>query len=141
MTQLIAWCMLWPMSVRLSVCLSVCHKPILYRNDRTNRAGLSPILHCVLTKFRYFQNKCTSLWNCVLKFKLGTWQISPCMAVRRSSRNVVNLDRRHWTLSAVNWTVVGHSTKLTILATVDGCFLALVARLAIADTCSYTALK
>jgi len=72
------------------------------------------------------------------------------MAVRRSSRNVVNLDRRNWTLSAVNWTVVGHSIKLTILATVDGWFVTLVACLATADTCfmqmqiiccSYTALK
>jgi len=26
--------------VCLSVCLSVCHKPVLYRNDWTNRAGL-----------------------------------------------------------------------------------------------------
>jgi len=24
--------------VRLSVCLSVCHKPVLYRNDETDRA-------------------------------------------------------------------------------------------------------
>jgi len=37
-------------------------KPVLYRNDWTNRAGLPhetflrPVPHCVLTKCRYLQN-------------------------------------------------------------------------------------
>ena len=49
--------------VRPSVCLSVCHKPVLYRNYWTNRAGfflqgglLPPIPHCVVRKVWYLQN-------------------------------------------------------------------------------------
>ena len=39
---------------RVSLCLSVCHKPVLNRNDGMNQAGfwhgdfLAPILHCVI---------------------------------------------------------------------------------------------
>jgi len=45
-----------------------------------NRAGywhgrlLSPMLHCVLRKFGYPQNKGTSLWKAV---PIRTWEISP----------------------------------------------------------------
>jgi len=57
----------------MALCLSVffCHKSELYRNGWTNRAGfwhrsfLSPFLYGVKRKFRYLQNKSTSLWNCV----------------------------------------------------------------------------
>ena len=48
--------------VCLSVCLFVCHKPVLYRNELTNRADfrhggfLLPITHRVLEKFGDFQN-------------------------------------------------------------------------------------
>ena len=50
-----------PVSVSASVCLSVYHKSVFYRNGWTDRAGLwragfyRPILHCVLRKFRYLQ--------------------------------------------------------------------------------------
>ena len=46
--------------VCLSIHPSVCHKPVFYRNDWTNRAGfwhggfLPPIPHCVVRKFCYF---------------------------------------------------------------------------------------
>jgi len=49
------------LSVWLSVRSSVRHKPVLYRNDWTNRAGfwyggfLPPIPHCVLKTFGYLQ--------------------------------------------------------------------------------------
>jgi len=49
-------------SVRLSVRLSVCHKPVLYRNDWTNRAGfwhggfLPPVPLCVIRKFVYLKS-------------------------------------------------------------------------------------
>jgi len=46
--------------VRLSVCLSVCHKLVLDRNDWMNPADLRmgfflPIPHCVIRKFGYLQ--------------------------------------------------------------------------------------
>jgi len=49
------------LSVWLSVRSSVRHKPVLYRNDWTNRAGfwyggfLPPIPHCALKTFGYLQ--------------------------------------------------------------------------------------
>jgi len=55
--------------VCLSVCPSVCHKPILYRNDKTYRVSfwhgsfLWHIVNCVVTKFGYLQNKGTFLWS------------------------------------------------------------------------------
>jgi len=50
-------------AVCLSVRPSVCHKPVLYRNDWTNRVvfwhgGFHPLIsHCVIRKFRYLQNR------------------------------------------------------------------------------------
>jgi len=47
---------------RVSVCPSVCHKPVLFGNDWTNRADfwrggfLQPIPHCIIRKFRYLEN-------------------------------------------------------------------------------------
>ena len=60
----------------LSVCLSVCHKPVLCRNDRTNLAAiwlggfLPHIPHCVLRKFGYLRKYgyfplelCLKIWT------------------------------------------------------------------------------
>ena len=60
--------------VRLSVRPSVRHKPVFYRNDWTNRAGIShggflpPIPHCVVRKYGYRQNS---------RYFLQTQKISP----------------------------------------------------------------
>jgi len=69
-------------SVRLSICLSVSlSKPVLYRNDWTNRAGiwrwgfLPPVPHCVVRKFGYLQK--LGYFPVELCPKLGTWKISP----------------------------------------------------------------
>jgi len=48
-------------AVVLCVCVSVHYKPVLYRNDWTDRAGfwhggcLPSFLHCALGKFGYLQ--------------------------------------------------------------------------------------
>ena len=62
----------------LSLCvrLSVCHKPVLYRNDWTNRAGfrhggfLPPVSHCVVRKCGHLQKSRTSLWDFVPNSRL-----------------------------------------------------------------------
>jgi len=59
---------IFAMVVCPSVHPSVRHKPVLYRNDWTNRAvwhgGFLPtILHCLVRKLQ--KNKNTSLWNFV----------------------------------------------------------------------------
>jgi len=67
----------------LSVCLSVCHKPVLYPNDCTNRAGfwrgrggfLPPAPHCVIRKSGYLQK--LGYLPPVLCPKLRTLKISP----------------------------------------------------------------
>ena len=77
--------------------VSVCHKSMFYRNGGTNRAGfwhvsfLPAVLHCVQRKFRYLQNKGTSLWNFVLnpglrKFRHGISIVETCYQHRRRSR-------------------------------------------------------
>ena len=61
------------MALRLSVCLSVCHKSELYRNGQTNQAnfGTRTSLHGAPSTLYYNKNsgssksKDTSLWNCI----------------------------------------------------------------------------
>ena len=76
--------------VRLSVCLPVRHKPVLYKNDWTNRAGFFfvrrlpntyPIL-CYKKNYDISRNYGTSLWILELGFKLRTWKISPGQVIR-----------------------------------------------------------
>ena len=65
------------------VCLSVRHKPVLYRSVWTNRAGiwyggfLLPIPHCVIRKFGYIQ-------------KLGYFPLEVCPDASRQVDRVVN---------------------------------------------------
>ena len=63
--------------VRVSVSLSVCHKPVLYQNsfERINlifwsEGYLLPILSCVGRQFEYLQNG-TFLWNFVQNSKMS----------------------------------------------------------------------
>jgi len=74
-----------PMSVRLPVR----HKSVFYQNGWTDRivfcwcgVFLLPVLQCVVSKFRYLQNKGTSLWNFILNSGL------------RKFRRVRHIDRR-----------------------------------------------
>ena len=78
----------------VSVCPSVRHKSVFYRNGWTNWAGfwhvsfLPPVLHCVKSKFGYLQNKGTSLWNFVLnsgvkKFRHGISIVETCYQLDR----------------------------------------------------------
>jgi len=74
----------------VSICPSVCHMPVLYRNGCTYRADFwlldfsRLILHQVLKKLGYLQNKDTSLWNFVRrsgligKFDHGTSSDAEC---------------------------------------------------------------
>jgi len=55
-----------------SVCLSVCHKPVLYRNDCTNSAGFPPIPHSVVRNFGYLQK--LGYFPLGLCPKLRTWE-------------------------------------------------------------------
>ena len=70
-------------SVCLSARPSVRHKPVLYQNDWTNRAGfwyggfLTLIPYCDISR-----NYGTSLWILELCFKLRTWKISPGQVIR-----------------------------------------------------------
>ena len=102
------------MGLCLSVCPSVRHKSVFYRNGWTNRAGfwhvsfLPPVLHCV-KKFGYLQNKGTSLWNFVLnsglrKFRHGISIVETCYQLTCSSRKV---DAQ----SVINWAVVGQLSR------------------------------
>jgi len=74
---------------RVSVCLSVCHKQLLHRDDWTTELVLAlmlhstvrlvfSFLHCVIRKVWCLQNKSSYLWNFVLnsgliKFRYGKW--------------------------------------------------------------------
>ena len=88
-----------PVSIRPSVCLSVCpfvrHKPVLCQNDWTNRADFwqwhrgffLPITHSVIRKFGYLQK--IVYFPLELCPQLRTWKISP-----RQVDRVVNRTRR-----------------------------------------------
>jgi len=105
------------------VCLFVCHKPVLYQNHHTVRAGcgmeavslfflslsfcavkrIRSLLQCIITKFGYQQNLGYSFME--LCPELWTWTISPLQVDR-----VVNKTRRQ-------------SSLLTTLTTVDSSWL------------------
>ena len=80
------------------VCPSVRHKPVLYRNDSTNRdrfchgTFLSPILHCVIRKFWYLQNNGTSLWNFVVSSWLGKFRQARRSCCQQNSQTVELVD-------------------------------------------------
>ena len=64
-----------------SVCLFVCHKPVIYQNGWMEIGYLQLIQHCVMREFGYHQNKGTSLWGL-------TWSI---FAARSELRKVLFL--------------------------------------------------
>ena len=82
----------------VSLSVSVCHKLAFYRNGWTDRAGfwhvtwlvgfVRPILHRVIRKFSYLQNKGTFLWNFV-----PTPDFDNFASAYRSSKRVHNLAR------------------------------------------------
>jgi len=98
------------------VCPSICHKPLLYRNDYKNRTGFSTkaILYPSYTVFQgksgISKNKVTSLWNFVPN---SIWKILP-----RQVDHVVNKNRRR-------------SSLLTIPTTVDASWLFTTRRLTV----------
>ena len=93
-----------------SVRLSVCYKPVLYRNGWRNRAGywhggfLPSIPHCVIRKFGYLQK----LWYFPLELfpKLPTWKISP-----RQVDRIVNKTRRRRRRSSLLTPPIRQSTS------------------------------
>jgi len=81
-------------SVGVCVCLSVCLSQVgVLLKWLTDRAGFwrggffRPVLHCVLRKFRYLQNKGTSLWNFFLNSGLRKYRHS------MSKERAINLAR------------------------------------------------
>ena len=66
---------------RLQVCLSLSHKPVLYRNGWTDRTGfwrgfVWPILHSIIRKFRYLQNKGRPTFVKTMIQILDSWKMS-----------------------------------------------------------------
>jgi len=110
----------------MALCLSVCHKSVFCRSGSTNRAGFwherffRPVLHRVLRKFRYLQNKSTSLWNFSLNAgleKISQRHVDRWTCYQLSSRKV---DAQ----SVINWTVVGQLSWHYLPApTLDRCSL------------------
>ena len=96
----------------VSVCMSICYKPVLYRNDWTNRAGfwhggfLPSIPHYVVRKFAYLQK--LRYFPLALCPKLRTWKILP-----RQVDRVVNktLRRRRRRRSSLLTTPIRRSTS------------------------------
>jgi len=92
------------------VCPSVCHKPVLYRNDWTNRAGLwhrgflPPVPHRVVRKYGYLQK--LGFFPLRLCPKLRTSKISP-----RQLDRVVNKTRRRRRRSSLLTTPIRQSTS------------------------------
>ena len=97
----------------LSVCPSVRHKSVFYRNGSTNRAGfwhvsfLTPVLHCVKRKFGYFQNKGTSLWNFVLNSGVRKFRHGISIVETRYQLSSRKVDAQ----SVINWAVVGQLSR------------------------------
>ena len=95
----------------LFVRLSACHKPVLYRNDWTNRAGfwhrglLPHIPRCVIRKYGYLQK--LGYFPLELCPKLRTWKISP----RQVDRVVNKTRRRRRRRSSLLTTPVRQSTS------------------------------
>jgi len=63
------------------LCLSVCLSQIGVQSTRLNESAcflvwtlFRPIIHCVIRKFRYLQNKGTSPWDFVPNFGLGIFR-------------------------------------------------------------------
>ena len=104
----------------MSVCPSVCHKPVLYRKDRTTRAGFwhggfRPLIpHCVIRKFGYLQ-------------KLGHFPLALCPKLRtenvatasRSRCQQKSSSRRRRRRSSLLTTPVRQSTSRGCLLQVD----------------------
>jgi len=96
----------------LSSCvrLSVCHKPVLYQNDWTNRASLwhrgflPPVPHRVVRKYGYLQK--LGFFPLRLCPKLRTSKISP-----RQLDRVVNKTRRRRRRSSLLATPIRQSTS------------------------------
>jgi len=123
---------------------------VFYRNGWTGRAGFwhgdffRPILHCVVRKIRYLQNKGTLLWICTLnsgfkKFRHGTSIVETCYQLSSTKADAI---------SAMNRTAVGQpacNTSDAQLLVYNSYRQALstaqfrrAGLLATADTCLYT---
>jgi len=93
-------------SCPLSVGLSVCHKPALYRNEWTNRASfwhagfISPIPRCDLRRFLYFQKLGYFLWNFVPNSGLGKFRHGKSIALS-TKLVIVVVDGRVWMLTTL----------------------------------------
>jgi len=80
---------------------SVCHKPVLYRNDWTNRAGFRhgsffpSIPHCVIWKYGYLQK--TKVLPCLRKFVVnsGLGKFRHGKSIALSTKLVVVVCWRH----------------------------------------------
>jgi len=104
---MLAWVL--AMSVRPSVCLSVCHKSVFYRNGWMIRAGFGIgasfcLSYAVLQRNSCtFRNKGTSLWKFAAnsglnKFRHSISIVEACY--QHSSRKVDDQ-------GMINWTVIG----------------------------------
>jgi len=115
------------------VCPFVCLKPVLYRNEWTDRAGfwrgsfLRPILHCVVRKFGYLQNKGTFLRNFVSnsglrKFRHGKSIVLSIKLIDAPAcwPHLLRSTRNGWT-HIVYYTSVDHDALTSLLRFVVDC--------------------